>query len=152
MPDNNMATIAISITDITDRCMAASALRHTLDGSRPPLLHNDHRAALRPFVQTAFAGIALALSPWATDCNLDGREEILSIELAVPGNVAAALLRSITERAVMSAVMAVAYRGVSDSLATEYDNDARLLTDALRQSFAEADFASAPPRIMAHRY
>lgn len=64
MPDNNMATIAISITDITDRCMAASALRHTLDGNRPALLHNDHLAALRPFVLTAFAGIALSLAPW----------------------------------------------------------------------------------------
>ncbi len=59
--------IALSVSDITTRLLALSALRHTLNSSRPPLLHADHRAALEHVIHSSFAEICLRLASFASD-------------------------------------------------------------------------------------
>ena len=145
------ATIAISVTDIADRILAATALRHLLDSNRPPLLHADHRDGLARVVRSAFAEICLRLAPHAIDCELDG-SDVLSVTLRLPASMAPALLRGIIERALTADALAEAYRGADAAVSAGHAADYDSLTSALLRSLTDATIADAPPSIRPHIY
>lgn len=147
------ATIAISVGEIIARVLAAAALRHLLDASRPPLLHSDHSEALAPIVRSCFADICLAMVPYATDCNLDsGSHEILTLDVSLPENAAPSLIRAIIERALTSATLAEAYRGADSRMADSFDAERRHLIDASLSSLSDASFSAAPPEIKPYMF
>lgn len=145
------ATIAVSVTDITDRILAATAMRHILDSGRPPLLHADHREGLVPVIRSAFTEICLSLASHAIDCELADRD-VLSVTLRMPATVSPALLRGIIERALTCATLAEAYRGADASLAARHREDYTALLTALRRSLDDATLSAAPPAIQPHIY
>lgn len=145
--------IALSVSDITTRLLALSALRHTLNSSRPPLLHTDHRAALELVIHSSFAEICLRLSSLASDCAPGAADDdIMSITLDLPETAAAPLLRGILENATAMATLAEAYRGADASLSASYAAEFTSLTALARRAITDATFAAAPPRIRPHYF
>lgn len=143
--------IALSVSDITTRLLALSALRHTLNSSRPPLLHADHRAALELVIHSSFAEICLRLSSLASDCAPGAADDdIMSITLDLPETAAAPLLRGILENATAMATLAEAYRGADAPLSASYAAEFTSLTSLARRAITDATFAAAPPRIEPH--
>ena len=143
--------IALSVSDITTRLLALSALRHTLNSSRPPLLHADHRAALELVIHSSFAEICLRLSSLASDCAPGAADDdIMSITLDLPETAAAPLLRGILENATALATLADAYRGADASLSASYTSEFTSLISLARRTITDATFAAAPPCIRPH--
>lgn len=143
--------IALSVYDITTRLLALSALRHTLNSARPPLLHADHRAALELVIHSSFAEICLRLSSLASDCAPGAADDdIMSITLDLPETAAAPLLRGILENATAMATLAEAYRGADTSLSASYLSEFTSLISLARRAITDATFAAAPPRIRPH--
>lgn len=145
------AVIAISVSDIADRILAATAMRHLLDGARPPLLHADHREGLAQIIRSSFAEICLRLAHHAADCELTDID-ILSVTLRLPPAAAPALLRGIIERALTAASLAEAYRGADAELSALYRSDNDSLMTALLRSLDDATIADTPPSIRPHIY
>ncbi len=143
------ATIAISVADITDRILAATAMRHILDSHRPPLLHADHREGLAPIIRSAFTEICLHLAAYASDCEL-ADSDVLSVTLRLPPMASAALLRGLIERALTCATLAEAYRGADPSLSGRHREDYTALLAVLRRSLDDAHLQDAPPAIRPH--
>ena len=143
--------IALSVSDITTRLLALSALRHTLNSSRPPLLHADHRAALELVIHSSFAEICLRLSSLASDCAPGAADDdIMSITLDLPETAAAPPLRGILENATAMATLAEAYRGADASLSASYTSEFTSLISLARRTITDATFAAAPPCIRPH--
>lgn len=124
--------ISISIDDITAQLYAQTALRHHLDGNRPPLLTPDRRPALLLMARSAFAVLCMSMLPFATDCNIDNDgSDMLTLEL--PDGVEPVATRLLMEHIISSHILAEAYAGIDTGLSHTFAEAAETDTASLRR-------------------
>ena len=112
---NTPATIAISIKSICASIYARTAIRHTLDPNRPPMLTQPMQPALEQLICSTFTTLCLetGASPAARD------EDILSTTIHLVPQVNTAAIRAAFERIISLRLLAEAYASVDRAYSTQ---------------------------------
>lgn len=123
-------SIALSESNIIDRLLACSALRHYLSEARPEVLTRDNIPALSRLIRGAIASLALELG-WSLRRD-DESADVTVIEASVGVAGCAVAVRELIESAVADTVAATAYAGCDAAVEAHFALSYRRSLESLR--------------------
>lgn len=123
-------SIALSESNMIDRLLAHSALRHYLSEARPEVLTRDNAPALSRLIRGELAALALELG-WSLRRESEDND-IAVIEASIGPAGSAVALRELIESAVADAVAATAYAGCDAAIEARFALSYRRSLETLR--------------------
>lgn len=142
-------TISLSIDSIISTALAQTAIRHCMDGNRPPVPNHDNRPALSRLARGAFGHVCVALVPLIRRCDPPGADDcdncsdLMQFDIDDSHSLSGIGLRYLAEHAIESYLLSELYAGTDSETADRYNEQFTLALDKLRVTAACMEWSGA---------